>query len=633
MGNVKKSVAERTRHQRQYDRRVNKRQMQMQESRVDLGKALNASLVVTESSRTESGKKYTSSRSGNDADADNGDIKPVYDEEPLAEYTEKFQVKSPMLDPSLVNKTTESLNQSLESENIFLKKIVAQFQKDFSRMEAHCIALELKYQSQSLKSGQHGQFSKVKSNEANIKRDIDEIETINIELKLIQTKDHNDSLIVQLNNKSTKNADLKAHIQEKAFPIAALKNELRINQSVVRQPNALKSVRPKISKPRFASQVDVKKDLSKPVTQHYLPKEKESAFEKPNHMISSSESRNSSKNMSRFSSNDMVHNYYLEEAKKKTQEKHKNSKSSVMHSTRLQNTNNGSKPKPRSNNQTSRSLLVSNSSYETSNVVPLILTGHRFSSNKSSVVYEKTSPRSDLRYDSYDVSDRVGNFIRSLFDEYFNVENLVVSKSFAVTSADASDKRQQQPDSTSSTSTLATTVTADGNFDFCVAGMIILVLSKVLTQVSDVDRSYYWYGNLLEELVRKTIIYHLFEVEVEFHRCVIYKLMVLKAHICYHFKELRCCAQCLIEDEDFVKRLRSTYTLVLWSRSKFLIFICPLLDYDKKGKKMLTGRSMISTSGEALISSGFMMKFVQEHENIKISEDLLEKIEDNRRSS
>ncbi|GJU65842.1 hypothetical protein Tco_1247677 [Tanacetum coccineum] len=51
------------------------------------------------------------------------------------------------------------------------------------------------------------------------------------------------------------------------------------------------------------------------------------------------------------------------------------------------------------------------------------------------------------------------------FDEYFNGENHVVSKSFVVTTADASDKRQQQQDSTSSTSTLATTVTADGNFD------------------------------------------------------------------------------------------------------------------------------------------------------------------------
>ncbi|GJT24676.1 hypothetical protein Tco_0894613 [Tanacetum coccineum] len=53
----------------------------------------------------------------------------------------------------------------------------------------------------------------------------------------------------------------------------------------------------------------------------------------------------------------------------------------------------------------------------------------------------------------------------SLFDEYLNGENQVVLKSFAVTTTDASNKRQQQPDSTSSTSTLATTVTANGNLD------------------------------------------------------------------------------------------------------------------------------------------------------------------------
>ncbi|GJW87602.1 hypothetical protein Tco_0162942 [Tanacetum coccineum] len=46
-----------------------------------------------------------------------------------------------------------------------------------------------------------------------------------------------------------------------------------------------------------------------------------------------------------------------------------------------------------------------------------------------------------------------------------NEENQVVTKSSAVTTADASDKCQQQQDSTSSTSTLATTIFADGNFD------------------------------------------------------------------------------------------------------------------------------------------------------------------------
>ncbi|GKA62483.1 hypothetical protein Tco_0762002 [Tanacetum coccineum] len=53
-----------------------------------------------------------------------------------------------------------------------------------------------------------------------------------------------------------------------------------------------------------------------------------------------------------------------------------------------------------------------------------------------------------------------------LFNEYFNGENQVVSMSSAVTTADASDKCQQQPDSTSSTLTLAKTVTADRNLDF-----------------------------------------------------------------------------------------------------------------------------------------------------------------------
>ncbi|GJS13650.1 hypothetical protein Tco_0408122 [Tanacetum coccineum] len=120
----------------------------------------------------------------------------------------------------------------------------------------------------------------------------------------------------QLNKKSNENADVLAQIQKKGFAIAALKNELRKltgnsvntkfakpsilgkpvgqplkNQSVVRQPTAFKSERPRISKPRFASQVDVNNDLSKPVTTHHLPKRRESAPAKPHHMIAPSSSR------------------------------------------------------------------------------------------------------------------------------------------------------------------------------------------------------------------------------------------------------------------------------------------------------------------------------------------------------
>ncbi|GJV27112.1 hypothetical protein Tco_1383560 [Tanacetum coccineum] len=183
MSNVKKSVAERIRHQRQHDRRVNKRHLQTKESKIDRGKAVVNGLVVMESNGTKSEVQDDSSRSGNDTDADDADIKPIYDEEPMAEYPEQCQVKSPMVDSSPDNQTTDYSKQSLESENILLKNIVAQFQKDFSRMEAHCIALELKYQNQALKSRQHGDILNETSNKAKIKKEIDSYETINIELE------------------------------------------------------------------------------------------------------------------------------------------------------------------------------------------------------------------------------------------------------------------------------------------------------------------------------------------------------------------------------------------------------------------------------------------------------------------
>ncbi|GJZ25948.1 hypothetical protein Tco_0570201 [Tanacetum coccineum] len=61
----------------------------------------------------------------------------------------------------------------------------------------------------------------------------------------------------------------------------------------------------------------------------------------------------------------------------------------------------------------------------------------------------------------------LGSLFDPLFDEYFNRENLVVSKSSAVTTADASDKRQQQPDLTSICffQTLATNCHCDENLD------------------------------------------------------------------------------------------------------------------------------------------------------------------------
>ncbi|GKA11983.1 retrovirus-related pol polyprotein from transposon TNT 1-94 [Tanacetum coccineum] len=71
----------------------------------------------------------------------------------------------------------------------------------------------------------------------NVKKDIDEIKTINIELEhnqfdsikqtCVRSKEHSDSLIAQINAKSVEISDLNAQLQEKVFAIRALKNKLR----------------------------------------------------------------------------------------------------------------------------------------------------------------------------------------------------------------------------------------------------------------------------------------------------------------------------------------------------------------------------------------------------------------------
>ncbi|GKG27663.1 hypothetical protein Tco_0405990, partial [Tanacetum coccineum] len=72
---VKKSIDERAQHKREYNSWVNERQMQTTEDKVGSSKALDASLVDTESSGTALKEQDT-----NDAD-----IRPIYDEEPMAE--------------------------------------------------------------------------------------------------------------------------------------------------------------------------------------------------------------------------------------------------------------------------------------------------------------------------------------------------------------------------------------------------------------------------------------------------------------------------------------------------------------------------------------------------------------------
>ncbi|GJU72156.1 hypothetical protein Tco_1263561 [Tanacetum coccineum] len=64
---------------------VNESQIQTTGGKRLIREAVDASLVNTESIGTESKEQDTSSRSGNDAHADDADIRPIYDEEPMVE--------------------------------------------------------------------------------------------------------------------------------------------------------------------------------------------------------------------------------------------------------------------------------------------------------------------------------------------------------------------------------------------------------------------------------------------------------------------------------------------------------------------------------------------------------------------
>ncbi|GKD49561.1 hypothetical protein Tco_1278537, partial [Tanacetum coccineum] len=235
MESIKKLIDERAQHKREYDRRVNDRKMQTKEGKVDLSKASDVGLVVTESNRTKSEKHVTSSRSGNDTHVEDADIKPVNNKEPLAkvqmttkynvlangqQHVEKpefknkgrvdqvakqYQVKSPLLYDEL-SKT----NHMVE------KEVYNELSNRFLQLEKHCLSLEISIQqkeecSQSNKpcknqdAPEFREFFEINelkaqlqakttlisnlktqiknvhetSNEAKLKNDIDVIETIN----------------------------------------------------------------------------------------------------------------------------------------------------------------------------------------------------------------------------------------------------------------------------------------------------------------------------------------------------------------------------------------------------------------------------------------------------------------------
>nr|GEU58250.1 retrovirus-related Pol polyprotein from transposon TNT 1-94 [Tanacetum cinerariifolium] len=210
MGNVKKSVAERTRHKRLYDRKMNERQIQSRESKVVSSKALDASLVVTECSGTKSDEHITSNNSStHTTHVVDADIKPVNDQVPSAKDVEQVQVKSPLLKAEF-----------LKTNDMVEKEVYNELSNRFLQLEKHCISHEisiqqkeesfqsnkpcknqdspefrkffeinkLKAQLQAKKSTINNLKKQIKNmhekrNEAKVKHEIDVTETINIELE------------------------------------------------------------------------------------------------------------------------------------------------------------------------------------------------------------------------------------------------------------------------------------------------------------------------------------------------------------------------------------------------------------------------------------------------------------------
>ncbi|GJV07908.1 hypothetical protein Tco_1345564 [Tanacetum coccineum] len=213
------------------------------------------------------------------------------------------------------NKCLELETELLKKKDLIEKDVYDKLLKSHSTLENHCISLELTtqlnqeiFQKDNFRKNQNvptfNQLFEInelkaqsqekdtvirnlkdmikslsgKDSVENVKKDIDEIQTTNIELEhsvdkllsenenlrkerehlksiykdqfdlirktRVQSKEHCDSLISQINAKSVENLDLNAQLQEKVFAIAALKNELRklkgknVVDSAISKPSA-----------------------------------------------------------------------------------------------------------------------------------------------------------------------------------------------------------------------------------------------------------------------------------------------------------------------------------------------------------------------------------------------------------
>ncbi|GKC87214.1 hypothetical protein Tco_1147863, partial [Tanacetum coccineum] len=258
MGNVKKSLGERTRHKRQYDRRMNERQMQSRKMDADIRPVNDQvpfaevqliaqhNVLNNEHQHTEQSEPIydTYLLENVDSNTTPDSTNMCHRGGEIDQDAEQYQEKSPLLKAELV-KSKEMIEK--ETYNELSHRMAPEFCEFF---EINDLKAQLQAKT-TLICNLKNQIKCVKesSNEAKVKHDIDVLETINIELESsvakllteneklneenehlkqtykelydsikmpqIQMKDYNDSLIAQVNSKTVENADLKAQIQEK----------------------------------------------------------------------------------------------------------------------------------------------------------------------------------------------------------------------------------------------------------------------------------------------------------------------------------------------------------------------------------------------------------------------------------
>ncbi|GJS90795.1 hypothetical protein Tco_0773431 [Tanacetum coccineum] len=317
---VEKDIVERGLHKKVHDSKVNERTMQIQVGMFNMVKdKCDVGLVVTEISRTKLEKYDESSRSRNDTQAEGADIRLSNDTNPLNEVqstiaynvfandkqhakqpkfinerkvnqdAEQCLEKRPLIASVIENKTAESLNQTLESKNDYDSSSSSIDDSQISELEKEsgeniCENAKCEFQTKIVElekvlTQKTKDFDDVKlellNRTAKFKAYFEKLENMKVVFerqlarKTDDSKAEKDKFLKEINHLRVQLENLKGKYVE-------TKND---TPSILGKPPADKLlINSQLSKSWFTPKVVMQKDLSKPATAQYLPKNEKDQF-------------------------------------------------------------------------------------------------------------------------------------------------------------------------------------------------------------------------------------------------------------------------------------------------------------------------------------------------------------------